>query len=323
MYLTPSYWRILIVIALSFMLSACFKSAPTLPDWAKNIPNTHSSYYAVGQGVSLYDAEVNARASLAAEFSSTVSDMTRVHIVDDGDFKQQTIEQYTSVEVSKVNISNARVAKQDVSDGQYFVLLELSVADLSSQLKSELKREVREISLALKAQKTKSFEGWWRLRSVLSNAKRLARNIRLLNGLDGKPYTQEAHLLSSYFKRFDEGFEYRRLEIRNLSGLKKLTDLVSESMQKEGIVLLEHSRWRSQDKIEISIDYSTQRIGQEYHVDAELWLRLKSASGQALSQFSIKDRGVTYSGNKQSKEVASHQLYKKLKNIDIFERLLD
>jgi len=157
------------------LLTGCLKSTPTLPNWVSNKPQDNLAYYATGQGVNLYDAEMNARSALAADFSSTVSDLTKIYTVDDGKFQRQIFEQFTSVEVSKVSLSHASVIQQEVSDYQYFVLLKMLKSDLAVQLKNELKAEVRKAEVVVKQSSTESFEQWWKLRQVLPSIKHVAQ----------------------------------------------------------------------------------------------------------------------------------------------------
>ncbi len=323
MFNTARYRHHFILLCLVSLLTGCFKTAPTLPDWVSNKPQDHQSYYATGQGVNLYDAEMNARSALAADFSSTVSDLTKIYTVDDGKFQRQIFEQFTSVEVSKVSLTHASVIQQEVSDHQYFVLLRMIKSDLAVQLRHELKAEVRKAEVAVKQSSTESFEQWWKLRQVLPSIKHIARNIALLEQIEGESYTNEARLVTAYFEKFDKSYGLRALQIKNKTQNKNIKELISKQLQRENIAISEASFWQSQDYIEVSAEYAHQKIGQEFYVDGVLWLRLKSSSGQVLSEFSLNGRGVSYSGAKQSKEMASQVLYSKLKKIEIIMKLVD
>jgi len=317
------YSKVVSLIGLMSLLSGCFNSTPTLPEWVSNKPQATHTYYAIGQGVNLYDAELNARASMAAELSSNVSDLTRVYSVDDGAFQQQIFEQFTTVDVSDINISHALVTQHEVSDSRYFVLLEMSTKDLASQLKNETLNEIRQVKVVVAGANPKTFERWWQLRQVLPSIKRITRNINLLERIEGKHYKAEAALVSAYFKQFDASYGARELEIKNLTKTEHIDALLSKQLQAENISLADSSLWKNLDYIEASTEYRNQRIGQENYVDAVLWLRLKSSSGQVLAEFSLNGRGVSYGSIKQSRAIADQVLYGKLKKAKIFERLLD
>lgn len=317
------YRRCFIVMCLSFLLSACFNSIPTLPNWVANTPQDNATYYATGQGVNLYDAEINARSALAAEISSTVSDLTKIYTVDDGKFQQQIFEQFTSVEVSKVSLSHANVVQQEVLEGEYFVLLKMLKSDLAKQLKNELIAEFRKVEIVVKKSSTESFEQWWKLRLVLPSIKHIARNIALLEQIESKSYTIEASLVTTYFEKFDKSYGLRALQIKNQTTNKNIYALISKQLQHENIAIEGASFWTNKDHIDVSTEYSHQKIGQEFYVDGVLWLRLKSSSNQVLSEFSLAGRGVSYNGIKQSKGLADQMLYGKLKNIDIITKLVE
>lgn len=317
------YSKVVSLIGLMSLLSGCFNSTPTLPEWVSNKPQAVHTYYAIGQGVNLYDAELNARASMAAELSSNVSDLTRVYSVDDGAFQQQIFEQFTTIEVSDINISHALVTQHEVSDSRYFVLLEMSTQDLASQLKSETLNEIRQVKVVVAGANAKTFERWWQLRQVLTSIKRITRNINLLERIEGKHYKTEAALVSAYFKQFDASYGARELGIKNLTKAERIHALLSQQLQAENITLVDSSFWKNLDYIEASTEYRNQRIGQENYVDAVLWLRLKSTSGQVLAEFSLNGRGVSYGSIKQSRAIADQVLYGKLRKAKIFERLLD
>lgn len=314
--------KFLLAGLLTLALSACFSASPTLPEWVSQKPLSSDFYYAVGQGVNLYDAEVNARASLAAELSSTVNDLTKIYSSVDGKFQQHIYEQFTSVEVSKVNISNARITKQQDNGKGYYVLLELDKRDLAKQLKSELPQLNRLVELVLKDNRSKSFEHWWKLRRVLSDVKRLTRNIQLLEKIEVKTYLKEARLSSRYFSLLDKSYGERRLEIKDLSDTDSIKELVSKALQTESISQASSLLWSTNDFIEISKEYRRQKIGQEYYVDATLWLRLKTATGQLLSEYNLEERGVSYSSSSKSQSVADQRLYAALTKTDIFDSLL-
>ncbi len=318
----PHIQALLIVLSLSCVLTACFHT-PTLPKWVTHKVQSDDVYYAVGQGVNLHDAEMNARASLAAELSSTVSDLTKIYSFSDGKFQQQIYEQYTSVEVSEIKLSNARITRQEDGGNRYFVQLELSKENLATQLESELSLLSRSVALAIRANEAETFEQWWKLRSALPEVKGLARNLNLLKQINTQPYTRESALVTRYFNKLDTSYGLRELDIENLSKTKNLEALVNKALQDENISLAESSFWSKKDYIELSREYSRQQIGQEYYVDGTLWLRLKSAKGQLLSEFSLKARGVSYSGPRQSKAIADQKLYDKLNNTSIFDSLLE
>jgi len=323
MHNTARYRHYFILVCLLSLLTGCFKSTPTLPDWVSNKPQDNLAYYATGQGVSLYDAEMNARSALAAELSSTVSDLTTVYSVDDGKFQQQIFEQFTSVEVSKVGLSHASVTQQEISGHKYFVLLKMLKRDLAAQLKNELKTEVRKADVVVKQSSTESFEQWWKLRQVLPSIKRIARNIALLEQIEGKAYSREARLVKFYFEKFDKSYRVRELQIKNQTKNNNIYELISKQLQLENIAIAGSSFWKSKDHIEVSSEYSQQKIGQEFYVDGVLWLRLKSSNGQVLSELSLNARGVSYTSAKQSKIMADQVLYNKLKKLEIITKLVD
>jgi hypothetical protein len=312
-----------ILVCFLSLLTGCFKSTPTLPDWVENKPQDNLAYFAIGQGVNLYDAEMNARSALAAELSSTVSDLTTVYSVDDGKFQQQIFEQFTSVEVSKVSLSHASVSQQQISGHQYFVLLKMLKGDLAVQLKNELKAEVRKVEVVVKQSSSESFEKWWKLRQVLPGIKRITHNIALLEQIEGKAYSREARLVKIYFEKFDNSYRVRALQIKNQTKNNNIYALVSQQLQLENIAIADASFWKSKDHVEISSEYSQQKIGQEFYVEGVLWLRLKSSGGQVLSEFSLEGRGVSYRSAKQSKEMADQVLYNKLKKLEIITKLVD
>ena len=315
--------KVVSLIGLMSLLSGCLYSTPTLPGWVSNKPQSAHTYYAIGQGVNLYDAELKARASMAAELSSNVSDLTRVYSVDDGKFQQQIFEQFTTVEVSDINISHALVTQHEVSDKHYFVLLEMSTKDLASQLKNETLNEIRKVKVVVAGANPKTFERWWQLRQVLPSVKRITRNITLLERLAVKHYKAEAALVSAYFKQFDASYGTRELAIKNLTKAERIHALLSKQLQEENIKLADSSFWTKPGYIEASTEYSNQRIGQENYVDAVLWLRLKSSTGQVLAEFSLDGRGVAYGSFKQSRAIADQVLYSKLKRSNIFKHLFD
>lgn len=311
------------LFCLSYLLLGCIKSNPTLPDWVSSLPQDKQAYYSVGQGVSLYDAEINARVSMAAEISSTVSDLTQIHIVDDGLFQRQIFEQFTSVEVSKINLSQASIVHYEMLENRFTVLLKMLKSDLAVQLKSELAAEIQKTKVVVENSTEVSFEQWWKLRQVLPNIKIINRNIALLERIEGKLYEPEAALIRTYFKKFNQSYGARELEIKNMTSSNKIYDLSSKQLLAENIVVAKPSYWRRLPYIEVSNEYTQQTIGQEYYVDATLWVRLKSSQGQVLSEFNLNGRGVTYSSVQQSKAIADWELYNKLEKIDIIAKLID
>ena len=328
MFIVSRFWRFTFYLCFSCILSACIKSPSILPQWVSSKPQDEQAYYATGQGVGLYDAEVNARSAMAAELSATVSDTTRVYIVSDGKYQRQIFEQFTTVEVSKIKLSQARVFKQQASGNQYFVLLKMLKSDLAAQLKQEMKHDVRVVDLVLKQGSAPSFEQWWKLRQILPEIKRITRNIALLERIERitmahASYRREATLVASYFEQFDNSYDNRELEIKNKTNIKGIDNLLSKQLQSENITLKSSRFWNKQSHIESSTEYTYQKIGQEFYVDAILWLRLKSSGGQVLSAFSIDGRGVSYSSRKQGQVMANKMLFRSLKSIDVIARLIE
>jgi hypothetical protein len=328
MFIVSRFWRFTFFLCLSCQLSGCIKPSSTLPQWVSSKPQDEQAYYATGQGVDLYDAEVNARSAMAAELSATVSDTTRVYMVSDGKYQRQIFEQFTTVEVSKIKLSQARVSRQQGVGNQYFVLLKMLKSDLAAQLKQDIKRDVRAVSLIVKHSSATSFEQWWKLRQVLPKIKRITRNMNLLEKIEriptkGRRYSREAILVKTYFEQFDESYNDRELEIKNSTNIKSIYDLLSKQLQGENITLGTSRFWNKLAHIDVSTDYTYQKIGQEFYVDAILWLRLKSSSGQVLSAFSIEGHGVSYSSRKQSQAMADQTLFRTLKSIDVIASLIE
>ncbi len=93
------------LVMLFALLMGCSQFFPDLPEWVENLPEDEQSYYAVGMGVDAYNAEIDARVSMAAQFSVLVNDNTSIYSYSDKQFSQAFIEVLSSVDVVDVNLN--------------------------------------------------------------------------------------------------------------------------------------------------------------------------------------------------------------------------
>lgn len=316
--------RVLVcLLYVSFSLSGCV-TAPSLPQWVSNGPDDSLTYYAVGEGVSLYDAEMNARSTMAASLNSTVSDYVQIYIASDGRYNREIYQQTTTVEVSNISLSQAHVTQQKKLGNRYFVLLAMLKSDLAIQLRNEIKTDARKVELALKNNPAESFLQWWKLRQNLSAAKRIARNISLLNQIKKKTYPSEDKLVEAYFTKLDISYGTRALAIKNKTNTATVYDMVSNKLEHHQIAVEKNlswlnpiGLWTNPSYVEIRPEYQYQRIGQEYYVNGILSVSLKSSRDHVLSTFNLRAQGASYSGRKQALQIVNDDMFSQLDNINL------
>ncbi len=317
----PVHYLLAIVL---LCLIGCTQFQAKLPAWGKQLPSDEKAFYAFGQGVDVFNAEDNARISLASQFGALVNDSTSIYVYSDGQFSQSVIEVISSVDVLDIKLTHAKVIKQTHLGNHYFVLLELPKHALAEQLKADVSQNRRDIQRVLSARSNdKDFGYWWTLRQVLPIVKTLERNSALLSSIERSPRIQDSQLITAYYKTFNRHTASRKLSIINRTKSKTAIDVVSKQLNKENISITDSNFFRRSDYVELSSHYSRQKIGQEFYMKGTLSVKLRLSSGQVLSTFDLSSQNISLNGYSAAKQRVINELLSQLDTIDIVSCLVN
>jgi hypothetical protein len=153
----------ILIIMVALLMGCSTTNKDGSPNWTTNVPNSRTTFYAIGYGKlsnfqnSLMRAEAQAKDRIARWASTTVQGALTNYFLDSGTSGEQTIEMMESISSQIVNISlnGSRMEEQWTDpDGGVWVLYSYPIRNLKEayRLKSEelqRKSEAYQVELLL------------------------------------------------------------------------------------------------------------------------------------------------------------------------------
>lgn len=313
-------------MCLMSVLAACVAHAPRpsgLPLWVKNPPASNEAFYAIGQGISLYEAEHQARLSMAAQMQVKVSDYMQTRTIVDGRFHRDYFDQTTSVTVSAVSLSQARAVEQSQSGLDWYVLLKLDRAGFVEQQRLLLDEDLRVLQAAMNLRDAPSFRRWWRLRQQMPAARRAWDNVLLVNSLTPGESIEvgagQKQILDRYFSALQASEQVVNFVLSDQSQVKGLAAVLDQQLADAGLARNSQTG-RNTAQIALATDLEVTPLGREFHVVRVLYLRLL-AQGQVMAQTQIKAKGVGLGSRQQGIQVADRKLLEQAQQQNLVTQL--
>ena len=205
-------------------IAGCSFLSETKPQWINQLPRDNHSFYAIGQGVDIFNAEENARVSLASQFGATVNDQTSIYTLSDHQFSQTLVEIITSVDIVDIKLTQAKTIRQAQYNNSHYVLMALEKSSFKTQLEQDIKQQVSTLQSTVNQQNEEGFGRWWTLRQILPTAKSLEHNALLLNSIYPQKSKNVEDTLNAFYLLFNQKTLARKLIINNKTDINALTD---------------------------------------------------------------------------------------------------
>jgi hypothetical protein len=307
------------------LLSACQTQQTTLPDWVTNPVQENQYLSAVGEGVSLKEAQANAKQALAAQLLSHVSNELTVLSIADGAFHRTYTERLSNSSFNDIPLPDIRNHRATKLDGTYFAEVQLSKATLKSFLETNLSTLIQDNQTRLTTIKTlkNPFEQWWQYETQSSSFNALADQTLIYNSLFTPKNEQAAALLSDLNQAYNQAKNGLVLAINDDTPIPGLTNTLQGQLTQHGIEAKRVRQFSSRPELHAKLKSQTQRLQGDHYADSTLTLVLKSHKGQALSSISLNAKGVSVSSTSEAKQKSYQELIKLLKKEDIIQRLKD
>ncbi len=324
----------------AWLLTACVANPlqrSSLPAWMTQPPPSTDALFATGQGISLYEAERNARLSMAAQIRVQVSDQLNIRTVLDGKFHRDYLDQTTSVNVSEVSLSQAAVMEQVQQGVDWFVLLRLERAPLIAQQQHLIDADLRGIERAMQERAGSPFLHWWQLRQQLPAAERAWDNLSLIQSLRAvqaapaasgeatkpAPDPRDAQIrqrLSAYVEALNASDRQLQFSFTDSSRVYGLAALMDQQLAAEQLRVAARTS-ADTGEIELTTHDEVRQLGAEYHLTRTLDVRLK-ADRQVLSQTRLQAKVVSLGGRAQAILRADQKLVAMAGEQNLVARLL-
>ncbi len=308
-------------------IAGCSFLSETKPQWINQLPRDNHSFYAIGQGVDIFNAEENARVSLASQFGATVNDQTSIYTLSDHQFSQTLVEIITSVDIVDIKLTQAKTIRQAQYNNSHYVLMALEKSSFKTQLEQDIKQQVSTLQSTVNQQNEEGFGRWWTLRQILPTAKSLEHNALLLNSIYPQKSKNVEDTLNAFYLLFNQKTLARKLIINNKTDINALTDEAEKQLHREKIAIDQHHFHRlpffKSDQITINDHYTKEKIGQDFFVTGVLDIKLTLTSGQTLSHFQITDQSVSLSGFSDSTGLVKKRLIERFSKTNIISCFIE
>ncbi len=325
-------------IAIQF-LSGCIANPvkhTALPNWVQAPPQSDQAFFATGSGISLFEAEKNARLSLASQIKVNVSDRLETRTILDGAFHREYFDQQTSVNVSDISLSQARVVKQVKLGLSWYALVKVERQALISQQQRQLKQSIRAVQalmgqqdasflhrlgrlLRLREQNAPSFGRWWQLRQQLVEAENALDQLAFLQGLGVPAKLESKKILALYFNELHANEAVLSVSITDKSGIKGLKAALDRQLSRSRIKLSHGAR--SKAEIKLSTRNETQKIGRDYYVTTTLAIQLRN-DGQVLAETRLDAETVGLGSSANAAHKNKQKLLSKANQLNIIDQLI-
>lgn len=313
----------LLIPFFALLLSACQTQPTSLPDWITN-PLQDSEYIsAIGEGVSLKEAQANAKQALAAQLLSHVSDELSVLSIEDGDFHRTYTQRVSNASYRDIPLPDTRYNRATRFDGSYFAEIQLNRNTLQAFLQTNLNTLTEDNRTLLKNIKSikNPFEQWWKYETQAQKINALVDQTLIYNSY----FTPKNESATELLKEFNVAYNKARsgliLAINDDTPIPGLTQTLESQLNQRGILSKKVRQFSARPELHATLKSKTQRLQGDHYATSTLTLKLKSHKGQTISSIRIDAKGVSIASTKDAKQKSYKKLITQLNDENIIERL--
>ncbi|MFC3151993.1 hypothetical protein ACFOEK_13205 [Litoribrevibacter euphylliae] len=312
-----------LIFTLALTLTACQTLSTSIPDWVTNPTQDNDSFSAVGEGISLKEAQVNAQQALASQLLSHVSNELTVLAIADGDFHRTYTERLSKASFHDIPLPAVRFNRATKVEGTYFAEVELDKNSLRAFLETNLDTLIKENTITLSnIQGLKNpFEQWWQYEMQSQQINSLADQTLIHNSLFTPKNEKAADLLKQFNIAYNQSKSGLILAINDDTPVPGLTNALESQLSKHGIITKKVRFFSTQPELHATLSNQTQHLQGDYYAASTLTLDLKSHKGQTMSSITLSSKGVSISSKKEARTKSYQKLLKQLKETDVIQRL--
>lgn len=317
---TTRQWFVLVLFV---ALVGCQSTGDTLPSWVSNPTIDNYHYYAVGEGVSLREAQLNAKESLASQLLSHVSSEVKTMEVTDEDFHRLYVEKSSNAHFKDIALPNLTTIQQAKVGLNHYVQVKLKKTDLTEYLMKELAAMNPRLSNTIKSGRNtgNAFDYWWILHSQAELANRLSDNWLLASATaenkNNETIIESQQLLTRYDNALDRVKKTLKLKIDDNTPIRGLTALTQQQLTAANIDVVKSKRRSKYSEIEFNSNVKRKKLQGDYHSEVTLVVLLKKASGAILASRQLTESAVSISSYKDAEKKANEKLLKSLSDSNV------
>lgn len=126
----------------------------TIPNWYLNAPiNDDKTIYGIGEATTLNEAKTSALNEMSSRLIVSVGSSLQQSTKLSQNSYNKTVSQNISIDVKKIEFTNAKIIKNSIINGSYFVLMSVNRVELFNQKKKIFFREDEQIDEILQTNK--------------------------------------------------------------------------------------------------------------------------------------------------------------------------
>jgi len=315
--------NLVFIVILGLFLTACqTTNHQPLPVWVSNPQISNEAFYAIGEGVSLKEAQANAKQELAAQLLSHVSSELNVLAIQDADFNREYVEKRTQAHFNKVALPAVKIRKQQKVGNSFFAQAVLNKNTLKPYLSDSLDQQLKQIKALLNEakQQPNAFDRWWFLNQHQTDIDHFADQSLIYNSLFLPKKKENTTLIQAFFRLETKARQSLKLKIKDNTPIKGL-EAETESQLAKYKVAIDDSWFNKSSTLSFRVASDSSKLQGEYYCLSKLTITLTSQQGQTLATYSISERGVSVSSSSKAKQSSYRKLLKQLKKTDILETL--
>mgnify|MGYP000082463109 FL=1 len=316
------------LVCLSSLLMSFLLAADPLPVWVSQPTHSAHQLQAIGEGVTLREAQRNARAALGADISVTVAEKFTSRQIKDGDFFREIINLTTHSEVTGLWMVGAQISKQAKVKDRWYAQATLPYQQLIKQQQQLLENMVKQLSPLLSEQgQPETFMRWWQLRQLGPQVAKAESAIVIITSFASEPAAHSARLATSngilkqYYQEVNLLRQQISVAIDNQTRHKPFRQLLSNQLADEQLHIVTR---KSPLTATLVIDASNRekRFGNELHLFKQL--NVKLMYGQAmLSEQHLTTKAVSFGRSKDAHHTANTKLEKALNEQSLIHSLFN
>jgi len=311
------------IVAIILFLTACQTiNQQPLPSWISNPKISNNAFYATGEGVSLKEAQANAKQELAAQLLSHVSSELNVLTIQKGDFNREYVEKRTQAYFNKVALPAVEIHKQERVGNQYYAQAVLDKSKLKSYLNDSLDQQLSQAKRLLNEANAQpnAFDRWWFMHQHQTEIDHFSDQSLIFNSLFSPKKQENREITKSFFSLQSNARESLALSIKDKSSIKGLKAEAEKQLTKHKVSAKSFGFSKTPTLV-FKTSSEIDKLQGEYYCRSKLIITLTSQRGQVLATHSLSERGVSVSSSSKAKQSSYKKLLKQLKKTDILETL--
>lgn len=295
--------------------SGCFSSKAkieSIPNWYLNTPqNTASTIYGVGEGSSLEDAKSAALNSMSSRLVVSVgSSLQKLTTSGSDGSYSKSVTQDIKVDVEKIQYTNAKVEKNALVGGNYYVLMSVDRVELFNEKKKSFFVDDGTIDTTFKDGKDlPELEKIYLIKNlspkIIDNRKKAFVLYAINNSFDYAPYFNK---YDAYLSQIDKLKSELQISVNSNEESKFFMDIIVQMLNEDGYKVVKNSS-NVQIDINNKIRYSEYKGWKIAKVSTTIGV---SSRGKKVSNKTVETTGRSSSINKNALQNAAQFFKQKL-----------